>query len=308
MERDHKLSPKWRGPFPLLGFENPFQVHYKDRGKEKIAHVRHPKRFNSVATNDKKACVIANNDIISNDSMDHQGEGPGDDEDAGDLLTQWWVGGGGESMEGTEAIMQKRRKRGRSFRCQSLPHRSRKMSFEHIELCFQGSVRAFMEITSFVAWVNSIQGPSQVIGIRGVSAMGGPDNQELSDFMTSVLCIEGATGRWRRRRIRFLQKRFGHHLTWEGAVRRTAKKAQEEGENFSPAERQENQITSTVVDVGLQEAPPTVMTSEAQGYINSQQADELRLCPISELLQLLLSVFTSESLQQLLQQQQHLPN
>ena len=63
-----------------------------------------------------------------------------------------------------------------------------------------------MEIPTFVAWVNSIQGPSQLIGIRGVSAKGGPDSQELSDFMTSVLHIEGAPGRWRRRRIGFLQK------------------------------------------------------------------------------------------------------
>ena len=49
-----------------------------------------------------------------------------------------------------------------------------------------------MEIPSFVAWVNSIPGPSRVIGIRGVSAKDGPDSQELSDFMTSVLRIEGA--------------------------------------------------------------------------------------------------------------------
>ena len=80
MERDHKSSPKWRGPFPVVRIENPFQVHYENRGKEKIAHVRHCKRFNSVAANGKKAYVIANNDIISNDSMDHPGEGPRDDD------------------------------------------------------------------------------------------------------------------------------------------------------------------------------------------------------------------------------------
>ena len=45
MERDHKLSPKWRGPFPIVKIENPFQVHYEDRGREKIAHVRHCKKF-----------------------------------------------------------------------------------------------------------------------------------------------------------------------------------------------------------------------------------------------------------------------
>ena len=26
MERDHKLSPKWRGLFPIVKIENPFQV------------------------------------------------------------------------------------------------------------------------------------------------------------------------------------------------------------------------------------------------------------------------------------------
>ena len=30
MERDHKLSPKWRGPFPIIKIENPFQVCYDD--------------------------------------------------------------------------------------------------------------------------------------------------------------------------------------------------------------------------------------------------------------------------------------
>ena len=200
MERDHKLFSKCRDLFPVVRIESPFQVHYEDRGKEKIAHVRHCKRFNSGAANGKKAYVIANNDIISNDSMDHPGEGPRDDERAGDLLTPK----GGTFTGGMEAIMQKQRKRGRTFRRQSLPHRSRKMFFECIEVSFQGSVRAFMEIPSFVDWVNSIQGPSHVIGIRVVTAKGGPDSQELSDFMISVLHIEGAPGSWRQRRIVFL--------------------------------------------------------------------------------------------------------
>ena len=37
MGRDHKLSPKWRGPFSIIKIENPFQVCYDDRGREKIA-------------------------------------------------------------------------------------------------------------------------------------------------------------------------------------------------------------------------------------------------------------------------------
>ena len=45
MQRDHKLSPKWRGPFHIIKIENPFQVCYDDRGREKIAHVRHCKNL-----------------------------------------------------------------------------------------------------------------------------------------------------------------------------------------------------------------------------------------------------------------------
>ena len=193
--------------------------------------------------------------------------------------------------------MQKQRKRGRSFRRQSLPHHPGKMSLEHIEVCFQDSVRAFMETASFTAWVNSIRGLSKVIGNHGVSAKSGPGNEELSDFMTSFLHIEGTPGRWQRRRIGFLQKRCGHWLKEEGEVRRTTEKARKARENFSPVEMQENQITITVGDVGLQEAPPIVMTSEVQGYKSSLQAEELRLCPLSDSLQPLLSVLSSESLQ-----------
>ena len=94
MERDHKLSPKWRGPFPIIRIENTFQVHYEDRGKDKIAHVRHCKKFNSEEENGKKVYVIDNNDIIYDDSMEHPGEGPRDDEEAGDLLTPKWGEGG----------------------------------------------------------------------------------------------------------------------------------------------------------------------------------------------------------------------
>ena len=140
------------------------------------------------------------------------------------------------------------RKRGRSFRRQSSHHHSRKMTFERIEVCFQGSVRAFMKVSSFIAWVNSIPGPSRVIGIRGVGAKEGPDSQELGNFVTSVLRIEGAPGRWRRRRIGFLQKRCGHRLAKEGAVKRTAgNESGGEEKDFSPAEMLKKQITSRFV-------------------------------------------------------------
>ena len=98
------------------------------------------------------------------------------------------------STGGTKANLHKQRKRGRSFRRQSLSCRPKKMSLANIEICFQGSVRAFSDIASFTAWVNSVRGPSKVIGIRGISAKSGPGNHALSD-MTSVLHIEGTPGR-----------------------------------------------------------------------------------------------------------------
>ena len=76
------------------------------------------------------------------------------------------MGGEGLSTGDEGVIMQ--RKRGGSFRRESSHHHSKKMTFERIEVCFQGSVRVFMEVSSFIAWVNSIPGPSHVIGIQGV--------------------------------------------------------------------------------------------------------------------------------------------
>ena len=76
-------------------------------------------------------------------------------------------------------------------------------------------------------------------------------------------------------------------------MKRSAAKERKREENFSPAELQKNQITPTVGDVGLQEAPPTVMTSEAWGYKYSLQVDERALSSSSESLQPLLSVYSS---------------
>ena len=75
MERDHKLSPKWRGPFPIVKIKNPFQVCYDDRGREKIAHVRHCKKFKTSTTSGKENYVISSNDITSSDSWTPKGEG-----------------------------------------------------------------------------------------------------------------------------------------------------------------------------------------------------------------------------------------
>ena len=77
MERDHKLSPKWRGPFPIVKIENPFQVCYNDRGREKIAHVQHCKQFRTSMTSGKEDYVISNDDVTGNDSWSLQGGRPG---------------------------------------------------------------------------------------------------------------------------------------------------------------------------------------------------------------------------------------
>ena len=45
MERTHKLSPRWRGPYEVTKVPNPFQVQYQDGEKQKITHVRNCKKF-----------------------------------------------------------------------------------------------------------------------------------------------------------------------------------------------------------------------------------------------------------------------
>ena len=45
MEKTHKLSPRWRGPFSIIKIPNSFQIIYLDEGREKITHISHCKRF-----------------------------------------------------------------------------------------------------------------------------------------------------------------------------------------------------------------------------------------------------------------------
>ena len=59
MERTHKLSPKWRGPFKVNKIPNPFQVHYEDEGREKVTHVRNCKKFRGLTSNGNNPTVVA---------------------------------------------------------------------------------------------------------------------------------------------------------------------------------------------------------------------------------------------------------
>ena len=63
-------------------------------------------------------------------------------------------------------------------------------------------------------------------------------------------------------------------------MRRLTEKEHKGEENFSPAELQKNQITSTVDGVVLKEDPPIVITSEARGYKYSLRTNEQALCPL----------------------------
>ena len=69
------------------------------------------------------------------------------------------------------------------------------------------------------------------------------------------------------------------------------------GETFRLVEEGDRRVTPGNDDVGLQEAPPTAVTSEAEGYISDSQAQGVRLCPSQQ---------SSLNLLSLLSLQQHL--
>ena len=45
MEKTHKLSPQWQGPLSIIKIPNSFQAIYLDKGREKITHISHCKKF-----------------------------------------------------------------------------------------------------------------------------------------------------------------------------------------------------------------------------------------------------------------------
>ena len=54
MEKTHKLSPCWRGPFSIVKIPNTFQVIYFDKGREQATHIRHCKKFQEKIVPTKK--------------------------------------------------------------------------------------------------------------------------------------------------------------------------------------------------------------------------------------------------------------
>ena len=151
------------------------------------------------------------------------------------------------------------------------------MLLSHIEVCFQGSVLAFKDIPSFATWVQSVEGSSKVIGIRGVGAQHGHGDPLLSHFVTLDLHLEGSPGCWRRWRIGYLCKRRGHRPIEREAVMRTGGEASEAEETFSSVEEVRH-VTLSSSDVNLQEAPPTTVTSEAERYKSGPRGQGEQLC------------------------------
>ena len=268
MERDHNLFPKWRRPFPIVKVENPFQVCYDDRGREKIAHARHCKKFKTSTTSGRENYVISSNDVTSSDLWTPQGGRSDDVEEACDLLTS----NEGRHIGSTMANIQNQKKMGRNFKHHSLPRRRRKMLLLHIEVCFQGSVLNFKDIPSFATWVESFEGSCKVMGISGVGAQQGHSDPLLSHFVTLELHLQGPLGCWQRQRIGCLHKRCGHHLIVREAVMRNGGKAHEEEEVLRPVVEGFRHVTLSCSDVTLQEAPPTTVTSEAEEHKCDPQA------------------------------------
>ena len=107
--------------------------------------------------------------------------------------------------------------------------------------------------------------------IRGVGSQHGLGDPMLSHFLTLELHLMGTPVCWQRRRIGYLRKRCGHCPIEEEALKRDKEKAREGGEDF-------RLVAESFSPAGLQEAPPTAVTSETAGYKYDPRAEEGRLC------------------------------
>ena len=126
--------------------------------------------------------------------------------------------------------------------------------------------------------VQSVEGSSKVIGICGVGAQQGHSDPLLSHFVTLKLHLEGSPGCWQRRRIGYLRKRCGHRSIEKETVMRNGGKAREEEETFRPMAEGFGHVAFGCSDIGLQETPPTAVTSAAEGFKYDPRAEGDRLC------------------------------
>ena len=141
-------------------------------------------------TSGKENYVISSDDATGSDPWTPQGGRSTDVGEEGDSLTP----NGGRPIGSTADKIQKKKKKGKNFKYHSLPRRRRKMLLSHIEVCFRWSVLAFKDVASFATWVQSIEGFSKVIGIRGVGAQHGLGDPLLSHFVTLELHLMGPPG------------------------------------------------------------------------------------------------------------------
>ena len=96
--------------------------------------------------------------------------------------------------------------------------------------------------------------------------------------MTLELHLQRPPGCWQRRRIGYLRKRCGHRPIEREAVMRNGGKAHEEEETFRPVAEGFRRVALGCSDVSLQEAPPTAVTSAAEGFKYDPRAEGEQLC------------------------------
>ena len=97
--------------------------------------------------------------------------------------------------------------------------------------------------------------------------------------MTLELHLQGPPGCWQRQSTGYLQKRCGHRPTGREAVEKTRGEACETGEFSRLVEEGVRRVTPGSSDISLQDAQPTTVTSEAEGYISGPWGQGERLWP-----------------------------
>ena len=58
VDRDHKFSPKWKGPFKVTKIVNMFQVEYEEEGTRKKSNIRYCKKYREEYRLDRAAIKV----------------------------------------------------------------------------------------------------------------------------------------------------------------------------------------------------------------------------------------------------------